>query len=276
MIDSFTSARSKLDWAYRHLQKLRDEINCFQKTEPYPVTPQFNTDRTECRLYISVTKPIPKHWGLIVGDCIHNVRSALDHVTWELAESFTGPRPKDTGTQFPIFDSPLSDEGKHEFWRYGEPPGRAARMLTRIPVYAQALIEQAQPYHSRNITKHPLRLCRELNNTDKHKIIPVIVSAVEHSAFSITPYIRVDDGRFFGGPFEDGTEVGWFRFVEPVPTEVHVNPDFIVEIVVDDGLPFIGVDHRLSVAIAYVRYFIQALEGFPNPDLMEVVGMFAP
>ena len=40
-------------------------------------------------------------WALRIGDCIHNLRAALDYIAWRLA----GSRPTDTQTQFPIFNT---------------------------------------------------------------------------------------------------------------------------------------------------------------------------
>jgi len=39
---------------------------------------------------------IRDHWPLIVGDAVHDLRSALDHLMWQLAIVYLGRQPKKT------------------------------------------------------------------------------------------------------------------------------------------------------------------------------------
>src|SRR6202043_2947882 len=42
----------------------------------------------------------PARWGALVGDCVHNLRSTLDHIVWDLSGG-TGNAPDDS--EFPVF-----------------------------------------------------------------------------------------------------------------------------------------------------------------------------
>lgn len=100
--------------------------------------------------------PAISQWSLIFGDFIHNLRSALDAVTWELANYADTPsRPRQ------IF-FPILTDGKK--WKEQE------RFLTTIPKVILARIEELQPY---NDPKEPegslLAVLAALDNLDKHR-----------------------------------------------------------------------------------------------------------
>lgn len=59
--------------------------------------------------YAEVHREPPPEIGIIVGDFVHNLRCAFDHVMWALARSIvTPPLVPDYCTQFPIFDKASS------------------------------------------------------------------------------------------------------------------------------------------------------------------------
>ena len=109
--------------------------------------------------------------GLLVGDIVYNLRSALDHLVYQLALINTGgnvARPE--RTQFPICDSRLLYEKA------------ASADLAEVAPDHKQVIESFQPYHpmEENISVglyfHPLAMLRDLSNTDKHRFItPVLI-----------------------------------------------------------------------------------------------------
>jgi hypothetical protein len=249
----YRRARLKIGRAYHHLNILEEQVGSFFKTDPYTIITRFNADRTECRFNISVSDRIPQdEWGLIVGDCVHNVRSALDHLVWEIAESFSGHQPTDSDTQFPIFRT------RDAFCTSCE------RYIGRLPVYAQALIEQLQPYHASCPSEHPLWLCRHLDNDDKHKIIPVVAAVVQSGAISLPPHICMVEQRFRFGQFEDGAEVGLFRFADPVPPEAQMNPQFSFVETITERPPYIDARHILRKILYFVARSVDVFEQFPD------------
>ena len=44
-------------------------------------------------------------WGVLIGEILHNLRSALDHLIWQLVILETGAPPTTTKTAFPIFET---------------------------------------------------------------------------------------------------------------------------------------------------------------------------
>src|SRR5262249_11208554 len=51
-------------------------------------------------LCVNLDTSVPKDFPLIIGDAVHNLRSALDHLTWDVVSPCKPPRPGDV--QFPF------------------------------------------------------------------------------------------------------------------------------------------------------------------------------
>ncbi|MDQ3956990.1 MAG: hypothetical protein M3273_01575, partial [Actinomycetota bacterium] len=70
----------------------------------------FNEDMTEYRLWVETIPEIEMlMFGVAIGDVIHNIRSALDHVAWELVSCCGTPglsEDEERAIQFPIYDAP--------------------------------------------------------------------------------------------------------------------------------------------------------------------------
>src|SRR5581483_11758011 len=92
-------------------------------------------------------------------DILHNIRSALDHLAYDLAAAHTGSltAEMDTGSEFPIFlDEPKSCDP----WK---------RRIGGIAPEAQSIIRELQPYRPRAFPVHGLEALYHLSNIDKHR-----------------------------------------------------------------------------------------------------------
>ena len=134
--------------------------------------------------------PIPEHTlGPLIGDVLHNFRSALDHLVYELAVSHTGALPQrvEGSTEFPIF----VEEPRAEAWE---------RRVGAVAPEARVAIERMQPYQPRSYPVHALAALYGLSNIDKHR--RPTLAAFSISSLDIWP---TDDSiplEFFepGGP----------------------------------------------------------------------------
>jgi len=134
--DLLLGCRLKLQQAWRHRQALGEAI----ATEWEPGNPP------------------PPHFGVILGDFLHNLRGVLDHVIWQLVV-LNGHTPT-RATSFPICDS------RAEFDR------RMKRSLRGLTAEQQALVEEFQPYRLDGDPRdHMLAVLRDLSNTDKHQFV---------------------------------------------------------------------------------------------------------
>lgn len=111
--------------------------------------------------------------SVIVGDIVHNLRSTLDHLTWQLACYHTGGNPLNPQrVQFPIEDklAVFAKRCKPDGW------------IGEIAPAHQTIIERYQPYHGLNTPSqqfwtlyvHELALLRDLSNADKHRVLTEI------------------------------------------------------------------------------------------------------
>lgn len=159
----------KVERAKFHLECLDDAASEFLATNPYRTYIEVDREQSQKLLWIEVTRDPPSSLALILGDCIHNLRSALDHFAWQCALLKGNPRRE---CQFPIFLNEAEYLGK---------PGRrrsGVSMLREVKVpEAIALIEGVQPYHKgpafRQLTG--LWIIDVLSNVDKHRLMPVVM-----------------------------------------------------------------------------------------------------
>jgi len=99
---------AKLERAKKHIDDLRRQIaQAFPNGELFPLRQEFNREQGVFIVSIERVKKLPQEWGLIVGDAVHNLRCALDHLAWQLAlRHFDGVEPPDRGIikqiQFPV------------------------------------------------------------------------------------------------------------------------------------------------------------------------------
>lgn len=154
---------------------------------------------------------------------VHNLRSALDHLT-TLAIERNGETITNR-TQFPITSSPDQFD-------------RAAR--SQLEGASQAFIdfvERAQPYHFGDPTLHPLHVINRLDIADKHRQLLVAALAPKYIDFEVDgpkqSIQRAAVSESVSFPLLDGTEL--FRFKLGLGYEV-VRPTFRLSLAFDFAL----------------------------------------
>lgn len=201
------SVRLKLDRAQEHLQRLDAEIGVYLDREPYKLVLNIppSNDRLVLVEFHVITEPDDR-LGVVIGDCLFNIRSALDHLMCRLVESKGGTVTRKT--QFPISDVRRIDKA-------GKPVLPKVAGLTAADVLA--LIDDLQPYQrGDNATSHPLSVLRHLSNADKHVLLHVTAAHVADATCSL----RFPDGRLVHGAptgtvARHETPIAAFRWTEP-------------------------------------------------------------
>ena len=178
--------RLKLKRAWQQLDGLKAEINAFTNEDPHPYVPQIHFDRKTQMLTASVQvqkRPDPM-WGVMVGEIIHNLRSALDHIVRELVILKTGRTPRTNKNQFPIFEHQAGFRG------------RGTKMfLHDVSPAGIALIESEQPFPKKDGgtgegIDSPLWHVKELSDHDKHRTLHVTGTMVSEFKFTLPPLKR--------------------------------------------------------------------------------------
>jgi hypothetical protein len=150
--------RLKVERAKEHIADLDDAIRRFGESEPYEISTKEKTAIEQTAFYVAKINPVPDHISLILGDAVHNLRSALDHLAWQLVEAGGGVPDRDT--MFPIYQTPkryaaVLKGGKIK----GAHPG------------AVKLISAMQPYPTRDQTLWEIN---RLDIVDKHQLIVTV------------------------------------------------------------------------------------------------------
>jgi len=173
---SLEGVRAKLARADEHLQELKREIRVWVESEAYVVRGQFEAERGEYVFRCEIREPPPARLGVIFGDAIQNLRSALDHLVWQLV--IASDAQPDNRNQFPIFVREPSTDRERGRW------DSAVRGLA--PPYVAA-IERMQPYKADEPGERTLAVLADLSNADKHRIVvPLAFSINEQVAETIT------------------------------------------------------------------------------------------
>ena len=244
------SARLKLARAQDHLDAYERAWRDFTADGyPYGYRSEINDDRTCITLYLQERRIVPRDFGLIVGDCVHNLRSALDHLAYALPRA-AGTDPRwEKWSQWPIFDDPNDFAGAAKRWLCGVDGG------------AVAGIETCQPYYRPNgPTRHPLRYLAELSNLDKHRVLHGIALPGQRASLGIDLSTITGDvwPVFNDGGIEPNAIVGKVYFTDPAPKPVEMEVSVTFAVAIDGLEPPIGVQTVLDDIHGFITY-----EAFP-------------
>jgi hypothetical protein len=162
---------AKFNRAKEQFDVLREEMGTFSDRDPKAHFSRgyFDTDTWEWIERFQIREPPPLRWGVMLGDCVHNLRSALDHLICQLTLLDGGTMEDCERTQFPIASK---SEAQFEQMADFRIPGLSKRH--------RAMVKRAQPYRAGDRAwKHPLAILADLSNTDKHRIINPTYSIIK-------------------------------------------------------------------------------------------------
>jgi len=261
MPQPFHSAHLKIERAEKHIGDLLMEIGAFLHRDPYKAIREHKGQPgagwLEWRVAVSEQPPV--EIGLFAGDAIHCLRSALDHIVWELVErnrtTLTKQEARKLG--FPIYDSPQRFESEYP------------RKVKGASQAAVDLICAAKPYKGGN---EPLWWLHELDVIDKHRVLLTVGSAasiegihvaLDHPAFK--PYTV---GPFNSGawkpiyPLIDGAKLcAMGPAMTPDGAKMYMNAEFAFDVAFGEpglveGEPILPTLHQLvQVTKGLVRTF---------------------
>jgi hypothetical protein len=246
--------RSKINRAEKHIRDLDVLITHFVESCPYTIGTKTHPveEIKHTTLYVASVQSIPIDIPLLIGDAVHNLRSALEHLMWQLIESAGGT--PDENTAFPIA---WGTEGRQIYLsRMGN------REIQKISSVAQNILNTVQPYYSGDDT---LRKIQELNIWDKHRL--PVVTAIGYEGWNILLGLGNITFRNFGAGRSVSLEVN--QEIVNIPTstyERHPREDFklIVQIAfrepqILNGEPVLGtLDHFAN----FVNTLVSNLEPF--------------
>jgi hypothetical protein len=150
--------RIKINRAKKHLSDLVSEIEPFRQSNACEVVIQTDPDTGDDSYRVKVNNPIPSDWAGCIGDIVHSLRTAYDHLAVALvvANGYTS-RTAIEDTQFPVGSS--RDSFRTE-------------KIRRAPKGAIEAIKRLEPYKGGK--GHAIWEIHQLDILDKHRVlIPV-------------------------------------------------------------------------------------------------------
>ena len=246
----------KVKRAKHHIEELDRRIHEFFRggPHPYPVIREEDTETGDLIFKLGKCIPIPDDFPAIIGDVLQNLRTALDHLAWQLVIA-NGNKPIDGQTGFPIAETAK----KYEAMLDRKVQGMSQGAINRICAF--------KPYGGGN---EDLWGLHELNNADKHRSLFVVGAA--HTGVGIdiskrfpemnlpTPFRFIVKPADFSWPLKDGKEI--FRiFKKDRGPYLDENPTFTFQIAFGDsevmkGEPLLPPLHQLADLIdAIIKSF---------------------
>lgn len=169
---------AKLDRARNHFNDLHARVVSLMVPEKDATTAghQYDPDRQELIATLPKATPVDPAFSLIVGDCLHNTRSALDHLVFQLAVLNKAGIAAANKTSFPVCLKP--DEFKGIVKR---------KVAPFISSAALTEIEKLQPYATGNAGDSDIIwVLSQLDIIDKHRLLLVTVTKFRPVFFVVT------------------------------------------------------------------------------------------
>jgi hypothetical protein len=206
--------RAKLARADEHLSALYRETDGWGDSDPFRIVRQSNADGSVHHFSLRFkAQPDVWRWALLLGDALHNMRCALDHIVYALAIRQTGqdPPPDDSRLMFPICSEP-------EYWK------SARSRIACLNEATRAAIECAQPYNRIKPGQWfmPLWWLAQLNDIDKHRLPHITVVAAHADEIAIDAEPGTFRALWNEGPLVDGAPLLRLTLAKPNP-QVYVD-----------------------------------------------------
>lgn len=268
---SFTSANLKIKRAHSQAEELERQMRDVfgpgnmehvfgpgpGEGEAYAFITERQANPREWRTVFRLLAEPSETWGVLLGEIVHNLRSALDHLVYEASAPDENGRPL-SGTEFPIF----IDEDKFR----SEARGGGLYKIRGLTAETRAFVESVQPFRSKNPRRHSLWALQDLSNTDKHRLLNMVVAAYRLDGplsieFTPSQGIKLTESDtnaqieigISSGVLEDGAECLSFNTLSIFPddTEVNVSLNVGFEVQMRDASPSVQGIHlpRLLSAI---------------------------
>lgn len=153
--DPLASPKLKVQRAIAHARELESLILAFLRRDPFALAWRHDERGPDKHLFLQATEQPPEAIGLVIGDAVHNLRSALDHLMCCMAR-LNGHKSTDD-VYFPF-----AKEG-------GEPfEANLRKKVRKLSAEAQELVREQKPYRGGDRLLYALH---HIDLIDKHRTI---------------------------------------------------------------------------------------------------------
>jgi hypothetical protein len=222
-----SSINAKIDRGYEHLDALDTEIQTWLRRHPYGLRTKVEDEGRRHVGFLEIYgEPDSARLGVLIGDCAHNFRAALDHlVVAVVRDNVSAARFAECegALQYPICTTKKA-------WGQAIAQHRLESTSRRVC----AKIQRSQPYRTGDPPAHSLAILSWLDNGDKHRLVHAVAAYPSIRTVNLTPPVRATSVQFGVGPYENGAQIYDISIDPPTP-DVEVSSDLGVEIQVRDA-----------------------------------------
>lgn len=253
-ISRFEASRLKVERARIHIENLRELGADFFETVPYSINREHDRETGVYTFRVIVNSEVPSTFGVIIGDAIHNLRSALDLMAVDLARA-NGHTSRSAlnDTYFPI------SKDRTQFESSGK------KKIKKLSFAAQRAIEELEPY--RGGKTEALYQLHHLDIADKHaSLVPVGAAYVspqpsfrmDHDGSPLTGYFEIGGCVQLADPpypLKDGSVIAIISDVLDARFEPNVEASFDLvfsELGIVDGVPVMPLLCHFYMVVAYI------------------------
>jgi len=262
----------KIERASELIELLDREIEAyFSNTPPIVETRRGELLNTFSVILVDLT-PIPERWSAIVGDVIHNLRSALDSIMFSIItyRSLQENRKIDESQiYFPIVVSSeelRSRQYKKARWHQKLGDEELFQVLDEFMPYYGDLRPELSDQEIENATRYSsIKVLQRLSNDDKHRTINVLMCGTDLLWYGLPPGAQSTESLLQPNPLQIGE---LFR-TQITGLESEFMPVFKADFKV--GLEFDihpslvqGVSQRLHGLLRRVSWWTSSLEHFTS------------
>lgn len=197
MVDAIEGIRAKLARALEHLLELDEKVDLYLHKHPLRLRREITPDGLT-QFFVLREMPPPIELPVLVGEVVHQLRSAVEHIAHGLVVA-SGAQPT-RSTVFPVLVE----------------RSRALKVHGGVTATALTMVDAVQPYQCSVPMTHPLYVLDRMWNIDKHRTLHVTTASLSNSQiFMASP----DGNALLGGQFQtsvlrDGSVIGVFSFNE--------------------------------------------------------------
>lgn len=215
-VDRFRGVQLKIDRARLHADALIDSVSEWTRRSQPSAKAEYLPDRLGYKLILQsfVEAPPLEQWALMTGDCVHNLRSALDNLAFALALLKRDPPARPADIYFPVFDDAERFKVK------------ADRTLNQLPDEAVQLLTAFQPFHrGAHVKRDALLLLHHLDIHDKHRLPQVVLFAINQGNHVVQMEFASEadaeaavppEATVHGGSIEPGSSLIEIRVKRPI------------------------------------------------------------
>lgn len=220
-----------LGWAETHLERLDQSTRAFAKQHPAVLVTRYDYNTAENVVSLRI-RPLPMmdDWTFLIGDTLHNMRVALDYLTFKIVKPPLTDRKSVRSTQFPICNRP-------EDWK-----GIASHRLPGVSDEVRNAFNALQPYHGTHAPRlEPLFVLDALENVHKHRQLLDANPAITAQGFTGSPdKVRFTTAGIPTGPLANDTELYRYVFVNPDDTKTDLKFNAVTHVCFDREGPARG------------------------------------